>query len=246
MKFFIHLAYKGTNYHGWQRQPGLPTVQETLEEALGKMLGRKINCIGCGRTDAGVHASQYYCHIVADRPFDYDPVFRLNKILPPDISVFDFIEMDRHAHAQRDALERTYTYRLHTRKNALLSDLSAYYPGDPDVDRLISAAALVALQRDFRYQCKQPGLYKSTLCDIRAAEWTVEEEGRLSFRISADRFLKAMVRILVGNMLETAFGKISFEDFEGRLNGREKVTFTQLAYPQGLYLTGVKYPFFEK
>jgi len=243
MKYYIHLAYKGTNYHGWQRQAGYPSVQETLEEALKKMLGKKVNCIGCGRTDAGVHASQYYCHIVVDQPFSYDPVFRLNKMLPGDISIFGFIEVDRHAHAQRDAVERTYTYRIHTAKNAFLSELSAYYPAENlDPEKLKAAAALLASHRDFRYQCRRPALYKSTICNIRKAEWTVEGD-RLDFAISADHFLKAMVRILVGNMLETAYGRLSLADFEDCLHGRRKVTFTHMAYPQGLYLTEVKYPF---
>ena len=247
MKYFIHLAYKGTNYHGWQRQPGFVTVQETLEEALRQMLGEKVNCIGCGRTDAGVHASQYFCHIVVDQAFGFDPVFRLNKMLPGDISVFDVTEVDRNVHAQHDAIERTYTYRVHTAKNAFLSELSAFYTGENlEVARMKTAAELAAAHRDFRFLCKQPGLYKSTICEIAAAGWTEEGQGsRISFRISADRFLKGMVRILVGNMLETGYGRLSLDEFQDCLHGRRKVTIAHMAYPQGLYLSGVKYPFLD-
>ena len=244
MKFFLHLAYKGTRYHGWQRQPGHPTVQETLEGALGQMLGKKIACIGCGRTDAGVHASQYFCHIVVDQGFDFDPVFRLNKMLPDDISIFDLFEVDRDSHAQRDALERTYTYRIHTAKNAFLSEVSGYYPAENlDVGILKAAADLVAAQRDFRYMCRQPAVYKSTDCDMRAAEWREEEDGRLSFRISANRFLKGMVRLLVGNMLETGYGRLGLDEFKDLMEGRRPVISYPFAYPQGLYLSEVKYPY---
>lgn len=245
MKRFLHLSYKGTHYHGWQRQPGNPTVQQTLEDALARILGRKVNCIGCGRTDAGVHASRYYCHIVLHEAPAFDLVFRLNKVLPDDISIHECLEAPREAHAQHDAVSRSYTYRIHTFKDAFLSELSAYYPAEGlDVENLHAAAALIPRYKDFKGMCMQSALYKSTLCDVRHAGWTIAEDGKqLQFDITADRFLKGMVRILVGNMLETAYGRMSRESFEEILLSGRPSPFFNAAYPQGLYLSGVEYPF---
>lgn len=245
MKRFLHLSYKGTHYHGWQRQPGNPTVQQTLEDALARILGRKVNCIGCGRTDAGVHASRYFCHIVLHEAPAFDLVFRLNKVLPDDISIHECLEAPREAHAQHDALSRSYTYRIHTFKDAFLSELSAYYPAEGlDVENLHAAAALIPRYKDFKGMCMQSALYKSTLCDVRHAGWTIAEDGKqLQFDITADRFLKGMVRILVGNMLETAYGRMSLESFEEILRSGRPSPFFNAAYPQGLYLSGVEYPF---
>lgn len=246
MKYFLHLAYHGARYHGWQRQPGIPTVQQTLEDALQRMLGRKVNCIGCGRTDAGVHASRYICHIVVDEPFAYDPVFRLNKILPDDISIFECLEVPRDAHAQRDAISRTYTYRIHTFKNALLTGLSAFYPAENlDMEKLHAAAALILRYKDFRGMCLQPDLNKTTLCEVSEAAWVVAADGRqLTFTVTSNRFLKGMVRLLVGNMLGVAYGRMSLEAFEEILRTGRPNPLMKAAFPQGLYLSGVKYPFF--
>jgi len=246
MKFFLHLSYKGTRFHGWQRQKGVITVQEVLENALEKMVGKRIHCVSCGRTDAGVHASHFFCHIVVDEPFAYDPVFRLNKMLPHDISIFDCIEVPRNAHAQKDAIARTYTYRIHTQKNALLSELSAHYPGEGlEVENLQKAAALLVKYKDYRSMCLQPDLYKSTLCEVTKAEWTTgEEPWLLQFQITADRFLRGMVRILVGTMLEVGYANISVEAFEECLKTHQPVPMYRQAHAQGLYLSGVKYPYF--
>ena len=243
MKFFLHLSYRGANYHGWQRQLNVPTVQQTLEEAIEKMLGYRVHCVGCGRTDAGVHASNYYCHIVVDEPFPFDPVFRLNKMLPPDISIFDCIEVPWAAHAQKDALARTYTYHIHTRKEALLYELSAFYPAEGlVVEKLHAAAALLPHHRDFTAMCLQSDENKTKICEVSEAFWTVSEDGhRLQFQITANRFLRGMVRILVGSMLEVGYGRSSVEDFERALKNGEPLSGARSAYAQGLYLSGVKY-----
>ncbi|MBK9016778.1 MAG: tRNA pseudouridine(38-40) synthase TruA [Saprospiraceae bacterium] len=247
MKFFLHLSYKGTHYHGWQRQPKHPSVQETLEVALEKMLGYKVNCIGCGRTDAGVHASQYFCHIKVVDDFDYDPVFRLNKMLPDDITIYDFIKVGWDAHAQKDAISRTYTYRIHTMKDAFLSELSAYYPKENmDLGLMEKAAETLTHYRDFRAMCRQPDLYKTTICELTAAQMVVENDGeRLAFVFTADRFLRGMVRILVAQILEVGYGRESLEAFENYLKTGQPPAYAKAAYPQGLYLSGVQYGFLE-
>ncbi|MCF8249148.1 MAG: tRNA pseudouridine(38-40) synthase TruA [Saprospiraceae bacterium] len=247
MKFFLHLSYKGTHYHGWQWQPKHTSVQETLQGALEEMLGHKVNCVGCGRTDAGVHASQYFCHIIVEDDFDYDPVFRLNKILPNDITIHHFIKVGWDAHAQKDAISRTYTYRIHTTKDAFLSELSTYYPKENmDVGLMQKAVEILPRYRDFRAMCRQPDRYRTTHCELTAAQLLVENDGeRLSFVFTASRFLRGMVRILVGQILEVGYGRESLEAFENNLKTGQAPAFTKGAYPQGLYLSGVKYGFLD-
>lgn len=247
MKYFLHLSYKGTHYHGWQRQPKHPSIQETLELALEKMLGYKVNCIGCGRTDAGVHASQYFCHIKVADDFGYDPVFRLNKILPHDITIHDCIKVGWFDHAQKDAISRTYTYQIHTTKDAFLNELSAFYPKENmDIGLMEKAVETLTRYRDFRAMCRQPDLYKTTICEIMAARLEVEKGGeRLAFVFTADRFLRGMVRILVAQILEVGYGRLTLEAFENRLKTGQPPTSAKAAHPQGLYLTGVRYGFLE-
>ena len=241
MKYLLHLAYKGTNYQGWQRQKNSLGVQEVLENALEKMAGTAINCVGCGRTDAGVHASQYFCHIVVDGPFDYDPVFRLNKMLPSDISIFECMEVPATFHAQKDAIQRTYTYKIHTQKHALKSDLSAYYTATGlNIARMQEAIALIPHNQNFRSMCKQPDLYKNTICHVSKAS-LIQNAADLSIEITANRFLKGMVRILIGNILEIGYGRLDVQVFKNCLQTGQPTPYFNIAYPQGLYLSEVEY-----
>ena len=247
MKYFIHLAYKGTNYHGWQRQPNHISVQETLENAIEKMTGEKISCICCGRTDAGVHASQFFCHIKVETSFEFDPVFRLNHILPNDISIFGFIEVDEFAHAQYDAIWRTYTYYIHTSKNAFLSDISSIYPKEKlDIAEMKKATALLLTYRDYRAMCKQPHLYKTTLCNITEARLEADEQAnRLKIVLTANRFLRGMVRLLVAHILKVGYGKMSLLAFENCLKTGIRAPYFRAAHPQGLFLSRVEYPYLK-
>ncbi len=247
MKYFIHLAYKGTNYRGWQRQPNAPSVQAVLEDAVRKMTGQKINCIGCGRTDAGVHASQFYCHIVVDQAFEFDPVFRLNKMLPDDIAVFDFIEMPRGVHVQHDAVSRTYSYFVHDSKDPFLNDVSSFYSFEGmDFIKMNKAIELLQQQGDYRAFCKQPNIYKSTQCKVLNAGLIKNgAASQFRFQITADRFLRGMVRILVANILEVGYGKMELHEFEDCLVAGKKPTYFKEAFPQGLHLSGVEYPFLK-
>jgi len=248
MKFFLHLSYKGTNYHGWQWQPKHTSVQETLESALDKMLGYKVNCVGCGRTDAGVHASQYFCHIKVTDDFSYDPVFRLNKMLPDDITIHEFIKVSWGAHAQKDAVSRTYTYRIHTVKDSFLSELSTFYPRENmDFGMMQKAVETLTRYRDFRGMCRQPDLYKTTICELTAASLVVEKEGdMLAFEFTANRFLRGMVRILVAQILEVGYGRVSLETFGNCLTTGQTPAVAKSAYPQGLYLSEVRYKYLEE
>ncbi len=245
MKYFIHLAYKGSNYKGWQNQPNAQSIQETLETAIEKMMGKKINCIGCGRTDAGVHASQFFCHIVLERKFDFDPVFRLNKMLPDDISIYEMISVPKEVHAQHDAISRTYTYRIHFRENPFLSDVSTFYSKENlDFEKMKMAADLILKHSDFKAFCKQPDLYKNTICDVSMARVVFfGETSRLNFIITSNRFLRGMVRLLMGNILEIGYGRMSLEEFENCLKTGNPPNHYKAAYPQGLYLSSIEYPF---
>lgn len=247
MKYFIHLSYKGTHYHGWQRQPAHPSIQETLETALADMLGYRVNCIGCGRTDAGVHSSQYFCHIKLSDELVYDPVFRLNKMLPEDIVVHGFIPVHWEAHAQKDALSRTYTYRIHTHKSAFKHELSAYYPGENLNTVLIEQAlALLSNHQDFHAFCRQPSRYKNTVCKLSVAKLMIENDGQdIRIEFTADRFLRGMVRLFVAVLLEVGYGRCSLEQFENCLKFGTAPLHAKVAYPQGLFLTGVKYAYID-
>jgi tRNA pseudouridine38-40 synthase len=248
MKYFLHLAYKGTNYSGWQRQINTPnTIQQTLEEALSKMVGQPMTCGGCGRTDAGVHASQFYAQIVVDKPFDFDPVERLNWILPNDISIFACLPVESNYHAQHDAISRTYQYHIHGQKNAFLSELSAHYTFENlDLEKLKKAAKLVAETTDFHAFCKHPDLYKHTRCEVSQACFNIDKKAqKMIFTITANRFLRGMIRLLVGNMMAVGYGKISLESFETTLKTGVTPKIYRAAYPQGLYLAEVVYPYFK-
>ena len=245
MKYFLHISYKGTHYRGWQKQENVESIQGVLERTLVKMLGYSQPCIGCGRTDAGVHASQYFCHITLSKPLTYDPVFRLNKMLPNDIVVHDFLPMPKEAHSQFDAVERTYTYRIHGSPNPFIDELSTYVNMDKmDLDNIKVAAGYLKGIHDFRSFCKQPDLNKSTVCDIRKTAITHLPQ-QLTFSITANRFLRNMVRLIVGNLLAIGFRKLTVEQFRIALVQQQPLPYFQLAYPQGLYLSKVSYPFLD-
>lgn len=247
MKYFIHLAYKGTHYHGWQRQAAHTSVQQVLEDAVRKMTGLPINCIGCGRTDTGVHASQYYCHIKLEEAFDYDPVFRLNNMLPDDIAVLEVFPVPWEAHAQNDATARTYRYHVHTQKDAFLGELSAYYPYWPtNMEKMKEAALLLPGEQDFRAFCRQPDTYKHTMCKVSEAFLHEgPDSGQFYFQITADRFLRGMVRNIMGALLRIGSGKMSFDDFALRLQAGTPPPTLHPAHPKGLFLAGVRYPYVQ-
>ena len=243
MKYFIHLSYKGTHYHGWQRQPKHSSIQAELETQLAKMLGYPVNCIGCGRTDSGVHTSQFVCHIVVKEAFQFDPVFRLNKMLPDDIAIHECIEVPAGIHAQHAATFRTYQYYFHTHKSALLSELSSWYPADDlAIEKLSTLVPEIQGAHNFRTFCKQPELYKNTNCQIMHAAFDQHPNGQqFRFVFRADRFLRGMVRILVAQLLEVAYGRLEEDEFKAALLHQQPFRYFKMAYPQGLYLAEVGY-----
>lgn len=248
MKYFLHLAYKGTNYQGWQRQTNGLGIQERLEEALSKMFKQKLTVHACGRTDTGVHASQFFCHTVIENEWNFDAVFRINKMLPPDIRVYEFIPVTPTANAQLDVIARTYEYHIHLIDNPFLAEVSTLYLiENPALEGMQAAVNLLPKYQNFRSFCKQPDLYPHTLCAIAFAELTIDEsKTRLKFRITANRFLKAMVRMLVGNLIKIGKREMTVAEFEDLLKTPRLAQNPVFAYPQGLYLSKVVYPYLER
>ncbi|MFD0763527.1 tRNA pseudouridine(38-40) synthase TruA [Mucilaginibacter lutimaris] len=245
MRYFFHIGYHGTNYSGWQITPNGIGVQQILEQALSRIFKRPIHIVGCGRTDAHVHASQFFFHLDINEPWDFDLVFRLNNVLPDDIAVFDIIPVDDKHHARFGATSRSYDYFIHSYKDPFLSRFSSMYIVDNwDVDSMGRAAKLLLNYNDYRAFCKMPDRNLHNLCEISEAGFFINDAGdRLRFRISANRFLGKMVRIITGKLIDIGSGKLSVDEFESYLIDPQLPQVIKPAYPQGLYLSKVTYPY---
>ena len=246
MRYFIEFAYKGTNYHGWQYQPNASSVQETLTKALSTILKTEIEIVGAGRTDSGVHAKQMFAH------FDYDLeieilhlTHKLNSFLPKDIAVLNFHEVHDEAHARFDATKRTYEYHIHTKKDAFESDNSWYYLNDLNIEKMNDACKILFNYIDFECFSKVHTDVNTFNCTIFEANWK-QIDNRLIFTISADRFLRNMVRAIVGTIVNVGLEKISLDDFTAIIESkdRNKAGFSVPAH--GLYLTKVEYHYLRK
>lgn len=247
MRYFFHIGYHGTRYSGWQKHAGVISVQDVLEKALSQILKFPVAVVGCGRTDAHVHASQFFFHIDIEKEWDFDLFFRLNKLLPDDIAVFDIIPMQGLPHARFDAVQRGYDYFIHTYKDPFLSGFSSLYlERDLNINVMKKAITLLPLYNDYRAFCKMPDRIDHTICNITSAALYVDSNGdRLRFSISANRFLSKMIRIIMGKLLEIGRGDMSVDEFEHYLISKETQKTIIPAYPQGLYLSKVTYPYLD-
>jgi tRNA pseudouridine38-40 synthase len=246
MRYFIKLAYKGTNYFGWQYQPDAISVQETLNKALSTLLKTNIDILGAGRTDSGVHAKEMFAHFDYETEIDIEKlVYKLNSFLPKDIAVFDLIKVHDEAHARFDATKRTYEYHIHTKKNAFESDDSWYYSLPLDVAKMNEACKILFEYIDFECFSKTNTDVNTFNCKIFEANWQ-QNEDKLVFIIAADRFLRNMVRAIVGTMINIGSGKVSLNDFRQIIESknRSKAGFSVPAH--GLYLTKIEYPYLSK
>jgi len=241
MRYFLELSYKGTGFHGWQQQPKYSSVQGTLIATLQKVLKQPVHLQGCGRTDAGVHASKYFGHMDVAEELDVDTfIFRMNHNLPKTIAIHNAFRVADKANAQLDAVWRTYEYHIHDRKDVFLMEFSGNYPMEKaNLGDIQSCVDLIRGEMDFVSFCKQPLLYKSTLCTIRDFEF-YRDGSQFKFKITGNRFLRGMVRVIVGTILEVGFGNLTVEEFKVHLAGKPLEFFKQ-AFPQGLYLSGVEY-----
>lgn len=245
MRYFIELAYDGTDFCGWQRQPEQVTIQGTLEELLSMVLREKIVLTGCGRTDSGVHALDYYAH------FDYDgdffPFFliRLNKLLPKAIAIYRIIPVAPDNHTRFDAVSRSYEYRIADRKDPFTVTTAWYnwQTRNLDIDKMNAFGEILKQYTDFTTFCKVGGGNKTNLCTIRRAEWYWRDEHHLVFDIQANRFLRAMIRLIVGTAVQIGLGKWTLEEIEGHLSRKEKLPHPLLAPPEGLFLKDIVYPY---
>ena len=247
MRYFFHIGFNGYKYRGWQRQPIALNVQQVVESTLSKILKEPITIMGCGRTDAQVHASQFFFHVDISKEWDYDLLFRINKTLPNDIAVYEIIPVKDNQHARFDATQRTYDYFIHTYKDPFLNNFSSLYlERNLNLERMKEAVALLTRYNDYRALCKTPDDYRTTICKVTAATLFSDVSGdRLRLQISADRFLGKMIRIIMGKLLVIGRGELSVEEFESYLISRKTPETFEPAYPQGLYLSKVTYPYLD-
>lgn len=244
-RYFMHLAYKGTGFHGWQLQDNAPTVQEFINTGLQNLLKGEINVTGCGRTDTGVHARNFYAHFdfeeVLTKEECIDLCFKLNRFLPREITILKIFPVRENAHARFDALSRTYKYYINRRKDPFLDDYSFYLFGDLDVELMNKAALEMMTYNNFTSFSKLHTQTKTNDCRIMEARW--EEEGhKLIFTIKADRFLRNMVRAIVGTLLEVGQHKISIEDFKNIIEKKNRSDAGYSVPAKGLFLEEVQYP----
>ncbi len=244
MRYFLELRYLGGAYFGWQRQPDMPTVQQTLEQALATLLRLPVELTGAGRTDTGVNASYYVAHFDAPQPVaEPEKLLRkLNFMLPGDIAVDSLTPVADGAHARFDAREREYRYFLEPLKNPFTRHLSWQYYVPLDVDRMNEAAAMLLEFDDFTSFAKLNSNNKTNICRIMHAAWTADEHGVLRFTIRADRFLRNMVRALVGTLVDVGRGRYSPEEFRDIVASRNLSRSSAGAPAQGLFLSDVCYP----
>ena len=242
MRYFIELSYHGKAYHGWQNQPNAISVQEVVEKALFTLLGEKIDIVAAGRTDAGVHALQMFVHFDTDLSFNSeDLTYKLNAFLPQDIAVNDIFEVKPEAHARFDATSRTYLYRISLKKNAFNFDY-AYLMKKPLQLHLMNEATKVLLgYQDFQCFSKTHTDVKTYFCDIKQAEWK-QIDDELHFTIKADRFLRNMVRAIVGTLINVGLGKITIDDLQIIIQSKDRSEAGYSVPAHGLYLINIDYP----
>ncbi len=244
-RFFLKLAYDGTNYHGWQVQENAHTVQAELEEKIGLMLGVKTPVTGCGRTDTGVHAREFYAHFDSEKmPFEpKDFIYKLNRFLPADIAIFDLFEVNPEMHTRFSAVSRTYKYYINTRKDPFNTKYSYYFNGDLDIAAMNHAAKYIAEYDDFTSFSKLHTQTATNICKISEATWEVFDDGRLVFTITADRFLRNMVRAVVGTLIEVGKKRITPEDVKSIIEAKDRSKAGFSVPANGLFLEKIKYPF---
>jgi tRNA pseudouridine38-40 synthase len=243
-RYFIFISYKGTSYHGWQAQPNSVTVQKILENALSLILGEEISTTGAGRTDTGVHASFFCAHfdsLSSDLSADEGLIFKLNRFLPGDISIISINKVHSAANARFSAISRTYIYYISLKKDPFLQSSSWYLYGDIDTAKMNEACSIMEKHNDFTSFSKLHSNNKTNICRIYRAVWTVSGS-KLVFTIKADRFLRNMVRSIVGTMVEVGYGKMSLAGFDEVITSRDRTRVGQSAPARGLFLSDIEYP----
>ena len=274
MRYFLKLSYDGTNYCGWQVQANAPSVQQTINEALQKLLGQHIASMGCGRTDTGVHAKDFYMHFDAVKEIEdkKDFLFRLNCVLPAEITIFKILDVAEKAHTRFDATERTYEYYVHFDKSSFIKRFS-FYQGFYQIDweKVLEATEVLKTVEDFTSLCLPSEDFKTNICYIKEAKWDVlpsqhfilkpfdfpdtstplavahqmQKGEMLRFTVTSNRFLRGMIRKIVGTVLMVGKGKITVDEFRDTVTEKKDFRIHYLAPPNGLFLSKVRYPYID-
>lgn len=245
MRYFIKIAYSGTHYHGWQQQPNATSVQETINIAISTILNTEINLMGAGRTDTGVHAKEMFAHFDFDKIIDVPNIIhKLNSYLPKDIAVHDIILVADEAHARFDAIKRTYEYQINLGKDPFSQGQSWYFHQSLDITLMNEAAKLLFNYIDFQCFSKVNTDVNTFDCTIYQAQWILDNE-KLIFTISSNRFLRNMVRAIVGTLVNVGLRKITVNDFENiiKSKNRDRAGFSVPAH--GLYLIEIEYDYLK-
>lgn len=245
MRYFLELAYNGTAFGGWQKQDEVSSVQALLESKLSLILRDSTEIYGCGRTDTGVHAAYFVAHFDTTVEVPKNLVYRLNGMLPKSITIFNCRPVSEEMHARFSAVSRTYRYFITHSKNPFLSEMTFFLPHKPDLALMNEAAKMLLSHTEFRCFCKGKAPGGSYKCTIMEAIWSETTAGLL-FTVTANRFLRSMVRSMVGTLLKVGLGKMSIQDFAEFLHTGNRNMAGKSAPAQGLFLSDVIYPDFEK
>lgn len=242
MRYFVAFSYNGAAYHGWQYQPNAISVQEVLETAFTTLLGEKIALVGAGRTDAGVHAKEMYAHFNVISPIEIPSlIHRLNSLLPDDIAIQNILVVVEDAHARFHAMERTYEYWVTQEKDPFMTESAHYVRKRLNFSKMNQAAAILLGRQDFECFSKSKTDVNTYLCDVKKAIWE-QKDGKFVFTITADRFLRNMVRAVVGTLLEIGTGKKTIADLHAILASKSRAEAGTSVPAKALYLTRVLYP----
>ncbi|MAD96881.1 MAG: tRNA pseudouridine(38-40) synthase TruA [Flavobacteriaceae bacterium] len=241
MRYFIELSYHGKNYHGWQMQPDAVSVQEKVNDAVSKVFRESIEVVGAGRTDTGVHAKQMFAHFDSSNEPPKEVVYKLNSILPNDIVVYDVVQVSDEKHARFDATSRSYEYHIWLGRNPFLLDFSwQIHSQQLDVEKMNEAAEILLRYKDFQCFSKVKTDVYTYNCDVTEARWVLKNN-ELIFHISANRFLRNMVRAIVGTLVDVGLGKITTKDFEAIIESKDRGNAGLSVPAKGLFLTAIKY-----
>lgn len=243
MRVALTLAYNGRNYHGWQIQENAHSVQQEIQAALSRILRYDVELTGCGRTDTGVHARDFKAHFDTESELPDNLVFRLNSMLPADIGIKDCKVVPDSFHARFSAISRTYRYYIHQQKDPFLTDFSWLRHGEVSVADMNAAASLTLGTHEFRCFCKGEPPNDNYRCTVTSAFWT-QTEKQLIFEVTANRFLRNMVRAMVGTLLETGTGKLTQEAFANLMQSGTRSDAGNSVPAHGLFLEAVTYPEF--
>ncbi len=244
-RYFIVLSYNGSAFHGWQVQPNVVSVQGVLNNAISLLLNEQVNIIGCGRTDTGVHARKFVAHFdTSIHKIDCEQlVFKLNSFLPQEIVVYKICQMDNNAHSRFDAIKRTYKYYVNLYKNTFDFPYSLYVYNKLDVDKMNEAASKLLEYKDFTSFSKKHTDTKTNDCDIFVAKWEYSNANNLIFTISANRFLRNMVRSIVGTLIEVGQGKLSIQEFCEIIEAKDRCKAKMSAPAYALFLENIEYTY---